>query len=254
MSDCPEDKRYLPAYTVEGEPLQREDDCGTTPQPPEESSEAESSEADDIRTFTFDQLSILCSDIGLSPEMVEGVLAQLLTQHFSDPEWIIYPELRQYVWTPKPETTKIQILPLNFWSAAVDGTRPGIIYSDLGQKAQRFSIGDQGAQSRDRPAQSYARAYTGGHRLMCLGQNDFQASQLASEIERWLTEFTPVIIASLPFHDFQVADRQAPQSFSALGDRVGVALTVTYAYIWSWETYPYGAPLKSLSTHPTTEG
>lgn len=253
MSKCPEDALYKPTYTVEGEALQRQGDCGTTPQPPEESSESSSeasSEADDVRTFTFDELSILCSDIGLSPEMVEGVIAQMLTQHFSDPEWVMFPELQQFVWTPDPTTTKIQILPMNYWTAAVDSTRPGIIYVDLGQQAQRLAIGDAYAQSRDNPQRSYARAYTGGHRLMCLGQNDFQASQLASEIERWLTEFSPVIIESLPFHDFQVADRQAPQAFSALGDRVGVALTVTYSYIWTWETCPYGPPLKSLSTHP----
>lgn len=255
MSDekCPEDDRlYKPVYTVEGESIDREGDCGTTPQPPEPDSSSESSETSegDIRTFTFDELSILCYDIGMGPEMIEGVIAQLLTQHFSDPNWIVYPELKQFVWDKDPAKSKIALLPVGRWNEVVDASPPAIVYSDLGQKPQRIAIGDQYEHSVLKPNEpSFARAYAGAHALMCIGQNDYQASQLASEIERWLTEFSFWLVSSLPFHDFQIQDRKQPQIFSALGNKVGVALTLTYSYIWTWQTTPYGPPLKSASVH-----
>lgn len=248
----PEDYLYKPTYTVEGEPIDREGDCGTTPQPPEESSESGSSESSEapVRTFTFDELSILCYDIGLGPEMIEGVIAQLLTQHFSDPNWIIYPELRQFVWNRDPSLSKIAIIPVGRWNEIVDSSPPAIVYSDLGQRPQRIAIGDQYSHTAKDPMdQAFARAYSGGHKLMCVGQNDFQASLLASEVERWLTEFSFWVVANLPFHDFQIADRQAPQLYDELGNKVGVALTLTYSYIWTWQTSPYGPPLKSASVH-----
>ena len=247
-----DDGLYKPTYTVEGEAIDREGDCGTTPQPPESDSSSESSESsvEDVRTFTFDELSILCYDIGLGPEMIEGVIAQLLTQHFSDPNWIVYPELRQFVWNKDPSLSKIAIIPVGRWNEIVDASPPAIVYADLGQQPQRIAIGDQYEHSAETPwKQTFARAYSGAHRLMCVGQNDFQASLLASEVERWLTEFSHWVVANLPFHDFQVGGRQAPQMFSDLGDKVGVALTLTYSYIWTWQTTPYGAPLKSASVH-----
>lgn len=254
MSDpektCPETPLYQPTYTVDGEDIARSGDCGVPTDVPPGEPTADQPAVGDVRTFTFDEISVLCDDIGLSPEMVEGVIAQLLTQHFSDPAWIIYPELRQFVWSPIPTQSKLPILPLNRWNELTDSNSPAIVYADLGQRPQRIAIGDQFAHSRLQPnRQSFARAYQGSHRLMCIGQNDFQAAMLATEIDRWLTEFSFQLLNRLPFHDFQIADRQPPQAFSALGDRVGVALSLSYSYIWSWETTPYGAPVKSASVH-----
>ena len=260
-NDCPpEDSGYRPPYTVEGMPVVPAGDC-TEPAEQSDSdsgSDSSSDSADDgIRTFDLDKLSLLCADIGLSPEIVEGVIAQLLIQHFSDPEWIIYPELKQLVWSASPALSGIQILPVNRWNELVDGRLPAIVFSNLGQRPQRITIGDTYAHTRERPGtQSFVRAYTGGHRLACIGENDFQAAQLATELERWFTQFSHHLVDKLPFHDFQVLDRQAPQAFTALGDRIGVALTLSYSYIWTWETTPYGAPLKSsavLYNRPSEE-
>lgn len=248
--DCPPpDGKYVPPYTIEGE-YPPADGGGDLPSSTSRSDDEGPGglPADDVRTFSFDELSILCHDIGLSPEMVEGVIAQLLTQHFSDPASIIYPELKQYIWKPDSAETKIWIQPLQHWDETFDGKTPAVVYSDAGQKPQRLTIGDQYAHTGDRPGvESFVRAYTGAHRLMCIGQNDFQASQLATEVDRWFTEFAHWITKNLPFHDFQVVDRSQPMSFTALGDRIGVALTLSYSYIWAWETVPYGAPVKSAS-------
>lgn len=199
------------------------------------------------KTFTLDQISILCDDIGLSPEMIEGVLVQLLTQHFGSADQITFPELKQFVWLPPPNpASKLQILPLHGWDEAAASKLPAIVYTDMGQTSARIAIGDRHYQ--DRPdAEGFARAMSGMHRFLCLGENDYQASLLATEVTRFFTEFAPVLVRRLPFHDLQVVGRDAPKAFTTLGSRIGVALTLTYSYIWTWELTPSGPPLKTIS-------
>jgi hypothetical protein len=180
--------------------------------------------------------------------MIEGVIAQLLTQHFGNPSDLAYAELRRYQWTSGADS-KIQILPLNHWTEIQASKKPAVIYVDLGQTPQRIAVGDQFYHDSARPeAEAFARAYTGTHRLMCIGNDDYQASLLATEIERWLTEFSSKLVQDLPFHDFQVVSRGAPQAFDALGGRMGVALVVQYAYCWTWELVPDGPAFKSVTT------
>jgi hypothetical protein len=208
-------------------------------------------DANGVHQFSFQELSILCNDIGLSPEMIDGVLAQLLTQHFSDPSWVIYDELKGYVWTPDPTKRKIQILPVSKWEEIATGKMPALVYSDLGQNFERLVIGDDYYLDNDRNyAQAYTRAVRGAHRIMCIGESDYSAALLATEVGRWLTEFAPVIVSKLPFHDFQIAQREAPRAFNALGGRIGVALVIQYTYIWAWELAPAGPPLKALGSLP----
>jgi hypothetical protein len=212
-------------------------------------------DANGFHQFTFRDISILCNDIGLSPEMVEGVIAQLLVQHFSDASGIIYPELSNYIWTSDPVTRKIQILPVNKWEEVAAGKMPAVVYSDLGQTIQRLAIGDQ---FYVRPSEGYAEAFSrvcqGHHRLMCIGETDGSTGILASEVSRWFTEFAPMIVRSLPFLDFEVIQRDPPKAFNALGGRIGVALVLKYSYIWAWELAPAGPPLKALGALPSHLG
>jgi hypothetical protein len=220
------------------------------PVPPEDGTEGVP-DKNGVHQFSFQELSILCNDIGLSPEMIEGVLAQLLTQHFSDPNWIIYDELRGYTWDPAPTKRKIQILPVNKWEEVAQSKMPAVVYSDLGQSFERLAIGDNYYLDKERNfTQAYTRACRGAHRLMCIGETDYSAALLATEVGRWLTEFAPRLVSALPFHDFQVAQRETPQTFNALGGRIGVALVVQYTYIWAWELAPAGPPLKALGALP----
>jgi len=212
-------------------------------------------DASGFHQFTFRDLSILCDDIGLSPEMIEGVIAQLLVQHFSDPGGIIYEELQGYTWDADPAKRKIQILPVNKWEEVAAGKMPAIVYADLGQSIQRIAIGDQ---FYVRPSEGYAEAFSrvcqGTHRIMCVGETDGSAAILASEVSRWFSQFAPVIIRSLPFLDFEVIQREPPRAFNAIGGRIGVALVVKYSYIWAWELAPAGPPLKALGALPSHSG
>jgi len=228
---------YEPSYTVAGEDI-----AG--------SSSSSSSDDDGVYTFTFEELCDIVESVGLSPEMINGLMAQLLTQHFSCPDWYIYPELRPFVWNsdPSPALRTLQIMPHYKWDVVSASKDPAIVYIGLGQNAQRITIGDQSYQSTARPeASGYVRSWSGAHRFMCIGQTKGQAEVLASELSQWFTEFTPWLISKLPFHDFQVVNRTVPQPFSELGDRVGVALTVSYAYLWAWELVPDGPPLKAAT-------
>lgn len=249
-----------PVFKVKGNPAsgwKPEDDVPVVlPDPPggkpADTGNQGQPDKDGYHQFTFQELSILCNDIGLSPEMIEGIIAQLLTQHFSDPSWITYDELRSYVWSPDVALRKINILPVNKWDELAVSKMPAIVYADLGQRLERLAIGDQFYMDNSRNyAEAYSRICQGNHRLMCVGESDLSSSMLATEVVRWFTEFGPKIVGSLPFMDFQVTQREAPKAFSAIGGRIGVALVFQYSYIWAWELAPAGPPLKALGAIPS---
>lgn len=233
---------YVPPYTVDDEDADDGDNSS-------------SSSADEGPvTFEFDELADLCSEVGLSPDMITGVLVQLITQHFSCADWIIKPELREYVWTPDVSTRKIFVYGFASYVASTQSNKlPAIVYRDMGQQGQRVAIGDQFYNDKSRPeANGYARFWRGSHRLMCIGQTDGEASLLASELAQWFTEFQPWITSALPFHDFQVVSRSGEQPFEQLGGRVGVALNLSYTYLWAWELVPDGPPLKAITITKNT--
>lgn len=274
MSDCPKDLTYRPPYTVEGEDLERPDDCLDPVEdlfPSSSSSSSEDSysgsesrsslsmaeeissfsdntasdgDGNEIPTFTLEQLSILCADIGLSPEMIEGVIAQLLIGHFSDPQLIIHQACENMIWTPGSDTG-IWIQPSYNWNSEQDGKLPAIYYKVNAQQQLRLTIGDQFYQIDDR--EGFVRGVTGSHTLHCFASSDYVTNQLATEVEKWVTTFSQLICKKLPFHDFQVTNRGELQKQDAFGERMGVALTLNYVYLWAWETQPAGPPLKSAT-------
>jgi len=210
-----------------------------------------SSSADDVdipKIYTYDELVNLCNRLGMSPEMIDGVLVQLMVQHFSYPDHYLYPALTDVYWAPTSDERTLNIYIFTTWQGPQEVISPAIIYNNLGQKPQRIAIGDQFYQSSERPGvEGFARQYHGAHRLMCIGQTDGQAELMASELSEWLTMFSPWLVKNLPFYDFQVGPREQPRLYSELGDKVGVAFTVSYSYLWAWEMVPAGPPLKSVT-------
>lgn len=203
--------------------------------------------------FSFQQMSLLCAEIGLSPEMIDGIIAQLLVQHFSSSKNLIYDELSNYIWHPDPAQRKIFIMPLHNWNEINLGKLPAIVYANLGQQFERLAIGDAdyAYKSLTDVAQAYAKLVHGSHRIGCVADNEYTASLLATELTHWLTVFSPRLVADLPFHHFHVMQREPPQEFQALGGKIGVAFVVQYAYTWTWELAPKGPPLKSLGHIPS---
>lgn len=200
------------------------------------------------KTYTYDELVNLCGRIGLSSEMIDGVLVQLLTQHFSAPEHYLYSGLDSVRWSTNSKTRTLNIYSLTSWQGPESIDSPAIVYSNLGQRPKRIAIGDQFYHNDDRPdTEGFARQYHGAHRLMCIGHTDGQAELLATELSEWLTMFSPWLTRNLPFLDFQVAQREPPKIYSELGDKVGVALAISYSYIWAWEMVPVGPPLKAVT-------
>lgn len=247
-----------PAFTVEGDPDSgwKPSDDVTPDLPPPPGGPVVTPPTGDLDpdgypVMTFEEVSLLCNDIGLSPEIVEGIIVQLLRQHFSDPANFIYTELSKYIWTADPQTRRLEIVEVNQWSEVGADKLPGIVYADLGSQNTRLAIGDSFYVDTLRGTESFARGVSGSHRLMCIADDNYVAGKLADEVQRWLMEFSPKIRDQLLFHDFQVTDRAQAQPFAQLGNRIGVALVVRYQYVLAWELAPAGPPLKSVGPLPS---
>lgn len=213
--------------------------------------DSSSSSADDVdepKVYTYDELVDLCNRLGMSSEMIDGVLVQLMVQHFSYPSHYLYSKLQDVFWSTNPSERTLNIYPFTSWQGPQSITSPAIVYNNLGQRPQRIAIGDQFYQSTDRPGvEAFARQYHGAHRLMCVGRTDGEAELLASELYEWLTAFSSWLVKNLPFYNFEPSDREQPKLYSDLGDKVGVAFTVSYSYLWAWEMVPAGPPLKAVT-------
>lgn len=233
--NCPDDD-FDPEFVIEDELSSSGDD---------QDGPSDGSESERPKVYDYEELGYICDKIGLSPEMIDGIIVQLIARHLSDPDWFIFQELGDIRWDPDPQRTQIWLRNFATWDAAAGENVPAIIYNNLGQQPQRIAIGDQFYHDSRRPeASGYARAYSGTHRIMCIGATEGQSSMLASELSQWLTEFSPWITQRLPFHDFQVQRRESPRLYDELGDRVGVAFGLSYSYIWTWELVPAGPPTK----------
>lgn len=236
-----------------------EDSCNDQYQPPYEleddssglllSSSSSSSADDDVVVFDFEQLVKICGEVGMSTQMVEGVIIQMITNHFSCPDDYLYPQLSGKKWSVDPDQRTLHIRPLNtFLSKSEAGQIPAIVYTNMGQRKTRITIGDQFYQTAKNPeVEGFVQAWTGSHNFACIGQTDGEAELLASEFVEWMTSFAPRIIRDLPFHDFQVVQSGRPQAFEQLGGRVGVALSLQYSYLWAWELVPEAPALSAAS-------
>jgi hypothetical protein len=194
--------------------------------------------------------------LGLSPLGISTLLTKILTTHFSAPELIMQPSLKQYQWAPDATQSKMRIVPATKFDPAVAGMLPAVVVKRGNYDSQRNVIGDQSEDIDLLWAQQgripYCRFMQGQHSLFCIAETDGEAEDLGIEVFETLTYLGPELVRSFPFHNFETVGLSELGVIEEMGNRVGVSVAVKYVYELAWTLVPLAPPVKTLSIDTTT--
>jgi hypothetical protein len=194
--------------------------------------------------------------LGLSPLGITTILTKLLTTHFSDPDTIMSPSLKQYVWSQDPQVSKLRITQATRFDPRSTGQFPALVIKRGNQVSERKVLGDQGDSEDPRWAETgevpYLRFMQGEHQVFAVAEVDGEAEDLGIEVFEALTYLSPQILGAYMFMNFEVVGLSELGLLEEMGNKVGTSVSIRYAYELAWTLAPLAPPVKTLSIDTTT--
>ena len=200
-----------------------------------------------------DKVSSLCS-YGTRPHVMTGFLRQLLMGHFADPENIEEPRIRRHIetlgaWKPADAGDNkggILIESITRWSPNTADKRPAILIKRNGWRWQKQTIGDIAAANDYTGAVSYAGMWEGSHTIYCLSSAGAETEFLATEVLKFLINFSPLIRDQMDLFRFYVAEVGGIGEVQEVAQGYAVPVTVAYVAEEAWLLQPYAPRLKRI--------
>lgn len=177
-------------------------------------------------------VSSLCS-LGWRPIMITGLLRDLLIRHFSATNEIEEQDLRHLVWR-EDERTGILIESIHRWRGALAEKRPAIVIKRNSFQNLRMTIGER-AGINEQGHYTYSTTWVGSHTLFCIHGSGASVEVLATEVQRYLTHFAPVITEYLGLLKWVVTEVSGISEIEEAKEAFAVAITVGWAYDESWQ-------------------
>lgn len=202
----------------------------------------------DSAYFAGDFQYNICEELA-NFRLITGMLRDIMAQHFSDPARIGQPNLRDAIWK-NAQDTGILVETHYRWVPTNSEGRPAIIIKRNGCKNLRLSVGNvRQAPSQDEYGhEHFITAWTGSHTLFCLAREGAQAELLASEVQKQLTGFGPIIQKYVPsLLRFEVVDIGPADKIEEAKESFGVPVTVGYAYEERWVLRQEAPPLTQIN-------
>lgn len=190
--------------------------------------------------------SHLCS-LQPRPLLLTGTFRDILIRHFSQAEYIETPELQRLIWEAG-ELTDILVESIHRWVPELTEARPAVIIKRNAYANQRLGIGDRHlGPSTDKWGDAhYTTFWAGSHTLFCIGGSGAQAELLATEVQRELTQFGPVIQHTLGLHRYQLMEVGPISELEEATENFVVPVTVGYAFAENWLIRKQAPVLRSV--------
>jgi hypothetical protein len=181
-----------------------------------------------------DNPSSICS-LGWRPLLVTGMLVQELRDHFSQPDRIEQPNLRNYLWRTGLAPQTLLIEALTKWNPQQAGARPAVLVRRNDWQVTRRGIGDrlQMATALD-GWERYNVLMAGSHTLFCIARESGECESLAAEIYLQLLGCGPKLREYLDLLRFTVVEVGAMSMVLEAREHFGVPITVAYAHNQTW--------------------
>jgi len=184
--------------------------------------------------LAYYDLSSLCRYM-TRPVLMTGIFRDILRRHFLEGPYIEDPKIRHLIWQ-ETETTGILIESVYRWRPELTEKRPAVMIRRNAYQNQKRGIGDvaQGNPVDEFGHPHFSTFWQGSHTLFCLAGEGNQADSLASEVQRHLTQFGPVIQRHLGLKQFQVQEVGPVHILEEAEQNHFVPVTVQYACEESW--------------------
>jgi hypothetical protein len=164
--------------------------------------------------------------------MLTGLIRDLLTQHFADPLNIEEGDLRQLVWQ-EDVRTGILIESIYRWRGNLVEKRPAIVIKDNGRRNVRIGIVD-GAGSTVQGHRLFRTFWVGSHTVFCIWGPGAGVEILATEVQRELTQFAPVVMTDLALANWQVVEVGPVGEIEEARESFAKPITVAWCYEEAW--------------------
>lgn len=196
--------------------------------------------------YTGTTVSTMCHLLA-RPMVMTGFFRDHLVRHFQ--EGVIEDHaLRHLIWK-NDLTTNILIESVHRWRPQSTEARPAVIIKRNAYSNRRVGIGDrmQGNPADRQGNPHYATYWIGSHTLFCIGGSGAQAELLATEVQREMTEFGPVIHKVMGLHRFQAAEVGEIGELEESTENFVVPVTVAYAFEQRWILLQQAPRLSAIS-------
>lgn len=145
--------------------------------------------------------TIKCSN--KTPNIVCGIIIQLLCKHFYDSNSILIDELKQYTWNPDEKKTKIWISKVTKFNLNNIQQRPMILI-----KRQTINIAEHTFNNLSNVTPKaeyiYERFLDCIYDIICIGTEDTFVELLLQEVDTFLTSYSKIICQEFGFRRFMV--------------------------------------------------
>jgi hypothetical protein len=195
------------------------------------------------------KLSALCS-FGQTPRMLTGVIRQILTQHFADPDQISDAHLREFLeregaWSPGLDSG-IYIESIARWRPELTEARPAIIIKEGDWVWRRVGIGDfSGADPRD-GRRYFAGLWKGTHTVFAIGNEGAETQILAAEFAKLLAWYGPIITDQMNLHRWMVIKIGALSALKEATENYVVPVDIAYVAEEAWSLQEDAPRLKRI--------
>lgn len=197
-----------------------------------------------LQLHNLQTIQELCCD-GMSPNLMTGTVMLLLANHFANPNLIMTPSLKKYVYTGDV-STKISIMTNTAFNPTTAPILPALVVKRLALQSERRAIGDKLYSGKDGES-SYVRFVTGGVRVMVLGAVAAESEALALEVYDTLTFLAPIMVERMQFMDFQVMSMGELGVLEELGNKLAIPVDIQMTFEYAWGIKPLAPRLKTLS-------
>jgi len=183
-----------------------------------------------------EEVSALCTS-GTPPLVLTGVMLQILRQKFADPDEIEISALKDKIWTPSLETSKILIDPAYRWNPLEAMNRLAIMVRRHAVRSQRVGIDDAHMGHLQSPdgAESFEDLEMTGHLLFCIGRTGAESELLGTEVWKHFKHFGPIIRKDLKLARFQVMELSEVGKVEESKNHFATAVSCFSAFYERWD-------------------
>jgi len=196
--------------------------------------------------------SYLCEN-GWQPLLITGFLRDLLIRQWANPQNIIAPEMKQYVWSEQPDSG-ILIESVHRYRADVVEKRPAIMIKrnsfrnmQVGFGGQIFGGGMEAYESEKGAISRHQTLFIGSHTLFCIHGTGASTEILATEVMGHLVACLWPIRQHLALRQFSVTEVGAIQELEESRENFVVPITIGWGYEHTWQLRLESLPLQSVS-------
>ena len=184
--------------------------------------------------------------------MLTGLVRDILIRHFSTPSNVEEPDLRHLVWRDD-ERTGILIESVHRWRGELVEKRPAVIVKRNAYQNLRLAMGDRSGITEDGHYE-YSTFWVGSHTVFCLHRSGASVEILATEVQRELTEFAPVIVQYLGLLKWAVTEVGEISEIEEAKETFVVPITIGWAYEEEWRVELESLKLRKIPLSVLLDG